>query len=115
MSIRFAAIGPNHGHIYGQVNCLLQAGAELVWFYASEPQLVAEFSGKYPQAKLARSIDEILEDESIDLVTSASIPSDRAPLGVRVMQYSKDYLTDKPGFATLEQLAEVRQVQQETQ
>jgi len=114
MTIRFAAIGPNHGHIYGQVNCLLQAGAELVSFYASEPHLVAEFSQKYPKAKLARSIDEILEDKSIALVTSASIPSDRAPLGVRVMQHGKDYLVDKPGFTTLEQLEEVRKVQQQT-
>src|SRR5215831_8844072 len=96
--IRFAAIGPNHNHIYGQVDCLLRAGAELVWFYASEPELIAEFSQKYPQAKLARSIEEILEDKSIEVIASASIPSDRAPLGVRVMQHGKDYLTDKPGF-----------------
>jgi predicted dehydrogenase len=114
MSIRFAAIGLNHPHIYGQVNCLLEAGAEFVSFYASEPELIAEFSPKYPQAKLASSIEEILEDETIQLVTGASIPSDRAPLGVRVMQHGKDYLVDKPGFVSLEQLAEVRKVQSET-
>lgn len=114
MNIRFAAIGLNHGHIYGQVDCLLKAGAELVWVYATEPELIAEFSGKYPQAKLTRSIDEILNDDSIQLVTSASIPVDRAPLGIQVMQHGKDYLVDKPGFTTLEQLADVRRVQQET-
>jgi predicted dehydrogenase len=112
--IRFSAIGLNHGHIYGQVECLLRAGAELVWFFASEPDLIAEFSQKYPQAELARSIAEILEDETIHLVTSASIPSDRAPLGIRVMQHGKDYLSDKPGFVTLEQLDEVRRIRQET-
>lgn len=111
--IRFAAIGLNHSHIYGQVECLLRAGTELVWFFASEPDLIAEFSQKYPQAKLARSVEEILEDETIHLVTSASIPSDRAPLGVQVMQHGKDYLSDKPGFVTLEQLEEVRRIQQE--
>jgi len=114
MTIRFAAIGFNHPHIYGQVNTLLEAGAELVWYYAVEPDLIAEFVAKYPQAKRARAIDEILEDESINLVTSASIPIDRAPLGIRVMEHGKDYLVDKPGFATLEQLAEVRRVQRET-
>lgn len=41
--IRFAAIGLNHGHIYGQVNCLLEAGMELVWVYAHEPDLLQEF------------------------------------------------------------------------
>ncbi len=114
MSIRFSAIGLNHNHIYGQVECLLQAGAELVSFFAPETELVAEFSQKYPQAKLARSVEEILYDETIHLVTSASIPSDRAPLGIAVMRHGKDYLTDKPGFVTLEQLEDVRRVQKET-
>ena len=114
MSIRFAAIGLNHGHIYGQVNCLLEAGMELIWVYAEEQDLLQEFLGKYPGTKVARSEDEILNDESIQVITSASIPVDRAPLGIRVMQHGKDYLVDKPGFTTLEQLTEVRRVQAET-
>ena len=32
--IKFAAIGINHSHIYGQVECLLEAGAQFVAFYA---------------------------------------------------------------------------------
>jgi predicted dehydrogenase len=112
--IRFAAIGLNHFHIYGQTNLLLRAGAELVKFYAVEPELIERYAKDYPQATLAQSEAEILEDESIHLVISAAIPNERAPLGVRVMQYGKDYMSDKPGFTTLEQLAEVRQVQRET-
>jgi len=114
MSIRFAAIGLNHGHIYGQVECLRQAGAEFVSYYASEPELVAEFSAKYPRVRLARSIEEILEDETIQVITSASIPVDRAPLGIRAMQHGKDYLTDKPGFVSLEQLEEGRRIHEQT-
>ena len=56
----------------------------------------------------------ILEDPSIQLVLSSIIPIERAPLGVRVMQHGKDYMSDKPGMTTLEQLAEVRRVQAET-
>ena len=41
-------------------------------------------------------------------------PDERAPLGIRVMQHGKDYMADKPGITTLEQLAEVRRVQAET-
>src|SRR5690606_13487753 len=48
------------------------------------------------------------------LVTSASIPVDRAPLGIRVMKHGKDYLADKPGIISLKQLAEVRKVQKQT-
>ena len=105
-TIRFAAIGLNHFHIYGQTNLLLRAGAELVKFYAVEPDLVERYAKDYPQATLARSEAEILEDESIQLVISAAIPNERAPLGIRVMQHGKDYMSDKPGFTTLEQLAD---------
>ena len=45
---------------------------------------------------------------------SSGIPVERAPLGIRVMQHGKDYMSDKPGITTLEQLAEVRKVQAET-
>lgn len=112
--IRFATIGLNHFHIYGQTNLLLRAGAELVSFYATEPELINLYAKEYPQAKLAASEAEILEDESIHMVISASIPSERAPLGIRVMQHGKDFMSDKPGFTTLEQLAEARRVQKET-
>jgi predicted dehydrogenase len=113
--IRFAAIGLNHGHIYGQVNLLLQAGAELVSFYAREPALATPFAQSYPQARRAGSVEEILEDESLQLIASAAIPNERAGLGIAAMRHGKDYMSDKPGFTTLEQLAEVRRVQAETQ
>lgn len=112
--IRFSAIGLNHGHIYGQVETVIRGGGELVSFYAKEPELVQAFSKRYPQAKLARSEKEILEDKSIHLVVSASIPVDRAPLGIRVMQHGKDFMADKPGIITLEQLEEVKKVQKQT-
>ena len=85
----------------------LRGGGELVFVYAQEPDLLAEFTKRFPQAKVARSEAEILEDPSIQLVVSAIIPDERAPLGVRVMQHGKDYMSDKPGITTLEQLAEV--------
>ena len=113
-SIRFSAIGLNHNHIYGQTNLLLRAGAELVSFYAPEPELVAQYSQAFPQARLARSKQEILEDKTVQLVISAGIPCDRAPLGIEVMQHGQDYMSDKPGFTSLDQLGQVRQVQAET-
>jgi predicted dehydrogenase len=113
-AVRFAAIGLNHAHIYGQTRLMLRAGAELVSFYAPEPDLVAQYSQTFPQARLAGSQAEILEDPAIHLVLSAGIPCERAPLGIEVMRHGKDYMSDKPGFTTLEQLAAVRQVQAET-
>jgi predicted dehydrogenase len=113
-TIRFAAIGLNHNHIYGQVNLLLRAGAELVSFFATEPDLIAQFAKTYPEARLASSAQEILEDDSIHLIASAAIANERAPLGIAVMRHGKDFMSDKPGFTTLEQLAEARRVQADT-
>jgi predicted dehydrogenase len=96
------------------VDALLQAGAEFVSFYAEEPDLVAQFAKRYPQAKLARSAKEILEDGTIHLIASAAIPCERAPLGLAVMQHGKDFMSDKPGFTTLAQLAQARQAQAQT-
>src|SRR5262249_45518171 len=105
---RFAVIGINHNHIFGQVNLLLRAGAELAAVFAREPDLLADFTTTYPQARVARSLEEILEDETIQLVVSAAIPNERAPLGMEVMQHGKDYMSDKPGFTTLVLRAEAQ-------
>lgn len=113
-SIRFSTIGLNHGHIYSQTEAMIRAGGELVAFYAKEPDLAEAYAKRYPQTKLARSEKEILEDNSIQLVISASIPVDRAPLGIEVMRHGKDFMVDKPGITTLNQLAQVRRVQKET-
>ena len=104
----------NHGHINGQCNALMRAGGQLVSFYAKEPDLAAAFGKQFPNARLVKDEREILEDKSIQLVTSASIASERAPLGIRVMKAGKDFLSDKPAMTTLAQLAEVRKVQAET-
>ena len=113
-TMRFAAIGMNHGHIYNQTNTLLNAGAQLVAYYAQEPDLAARYAQNFPQARLASNPAEILEDETIQLVISAAIPSERAQLGIAAMQHGKDFMSDKPGFTTLEQLAEARRVQAAT-
>jgi predicted dehydrogenase len=112
--IRFAVIGMNHPHIYGQTQLLLNAGAQLVSYYAPEADLQQQFGKAYPAANLARSEAEILEDPSIDLIASAAIPNERSAVGVRAMQHGKDFLSDKPGFTTFEQVATARKVQAET-
>jgi predicted dehydrogenase len=112
--LRFSVIGINHGHINGQTDLVKRAGGELVSFYAKEPDLAAAFAKRYPEAKQARSEQEVLDDPSIKLIVSASIPNERAPLGIEVMKHGKDFMVDKPGITTLEQLAEARRVQKET-
>jgi predicted dehydrogenase len=112
--IKFAVINIDHPHIYGMTDAIKRGGGELTAVFAKQPDLVAAFLKTYPEAKTAKSESEILEDRTIQLVLSSGIPDERAPLGIRVMQHGKDYLSDKPGIITLDQLASVKKVQQET-
>lgn len=110
----FAAAHLDHGHIVGQCNGLLEAGAELKWVYDPDEKKVADFQKKFPQAKAARSLDEILDDAGVKLIAAAAVPSDRGPLGCRVMKAGKDYFTDKTPFTTLEQLRQAQEVAVQT-
>jgi len=109
-SIKFAVIGLDHPHIMGITADVIRGGGELAAFYSTLPRETSGFQKIYPQARLVKSEEEILNDPSIQLVASASIPNLRAPLGIRVMKHGKDYLSDKPAITTLEQLAEVRKI-----
>ena len=112
--LRFGVVGINHSHIYGMVDATTRGGGELVSYHVKEPELRAEFAARYPAAKSVHDERAVLEDTSIQLVLSSITPDQRAPLGIRVMQHGKDYLSDKPGIITLEQLAEARRVQAST-
>jgi predicted dehydrogenase len=107
-SIRFAVCGISHDHIYGMVGAIQRGGGTLVSFHGDEPDKVAAFRKRYPDAKLVATEKEILDDPTIQLVLSSRIPNQRAALGIAAMKHGKDFLSDKPGMTTLAQLAEVR-------
>jgi predicted dehydrogenase len=104
----FAAAALDHGHIYGQCNGLVEAGAELRYVYDPDPRKVAAFIEKFPTAKPVERLETILDDPQVKLVASAAIPCDRGPLGVRVMEAGKDYFSDKTPFTSLDQLDAAR-------
>lgn len=114
MTIKFAAIGINHGHIYGQAECLLRAGGELVAFHVLEEDLASQFAARYPQAKRVEKPEAIYEDQAIALVITAAIPGDRAGITVAAMQAGKDVMSDKPGMISFEQFDEIERVRAET-
>jgi predicted dehydrogenase len=112
--IKFSAIGLDHAHIFGMCAAVKRGGGELVSFFAQDPKQIEAFRKQFGDVKLASGEDEILNDKSVQLIASASIPDLRAPLGVRAMKAGKDFLADKPGITTLKQLAEVRKAVKET-
>ena len=96
-SIKFGVIGLDHYHIMGITAAVIRGGGELVSFYSNLPKAIADFQKLYPNARLAKSEDEILDDPSLKLIAGAPIPRLRAPLGIRAMKRGKDFLSDKPG------------------
>ncbi len=112
--INFAVIGIDHNHINGITDAVRRGGGTLVSVYSDNQQALAAYRKRYPDVKVAASEDEILNDQSIQLVCSAAIPDQRARIGIAAMRHGKDYLSDKPAITTLEQLAQVRKAIEET-
>jgi predicted dehydrogenase len=103
-----AAIALDHGHIYGQCRGLTEAGADLRYVYDGDPAKVERFCATFPGVKPLRSVEEVLDQPDIKLLASAAIPSERGPLGLRVMDAGKDYFTDKAPFTRFDQLEAAR-------
>ena len=105
----FAAVGLDHGHVYGMCEGLVGAGGTLTWVWDPDPAKVERFRARFPQARAARSEDEVLADPAVRLVAGAAVPSERCALGLRVIAAGKDYFTDKAPLTTLDQLAAARE------
>lgn len=104
----------DHGHIYGQTNGLIDAGATLKYVYDPDENKIASFVEKYPTVQVASSFEQILEDSDTALVAAAAIPNLRANIGMRVLDAGKDYFTDKSPFTTLAQLEKAKAVVERT-
>ena len=105
----FAAMHLDHGHIVAMCEGLAGAGGTLRWVYDPQPERVAAFTEKFPDVRVAETEQQILEDPAVQLVAAAAVPSERAPLGLRVIEAGKDYFTDKTPLTTLDQLAAARE------
>ncbi|WP_342372035.1 Gfo/Idh/MocA family oxidoreductase [Propioniciclava soli] len=113
--IRFAAIGLDHAHIFGQTRGLLAAGAELVGVATRDERsgIAQTFHENAPDVP-TRSEAELLADPDIDVIVTAAIPKDRAEIALAALRVGKDVMTDKPGCTTMAQLEELRATVAET-
>lgn len=113
--LRFAAVGIDHRHSYDQVASMLDVGAQCVGFWTQgTPKTLEGFVKRFPAIPRVDDRARLLEDPSIELITCAAIPSDRAAHAIEAMRAGKDFMADKPGLTTFAQLDEVMRVQRET-
>ncbi|NRB01864.1 MAG: Gfo/Idh/MocA family oxidoreductase [Rhodobacteraceae bacterium] len=114
MTLKFAAIGLDHRHIYGMSQGMIDAGCELAGYWTDgDPQPKAGFVKRFPDAP-PLELDAILHDETIQLVLIAAAPADRASLSLKAMRHGKDVMLDKPGCLTLGELSEIEATIAET-
>ena len=114
--LRFAAVGLDHRHIYDQVQSLLDVGAECAGYWTEgTPKTLEGFARRFPQIPRVDDRRRFYDDPSIQLITCAAIPCDRAGHALEAMPAGKDFMSDKPGVTTFDQLAAVRRTQQQYQ
>jgi len=113
--LQLGVLGIDHRHSFGMLGGMLATGAVCkAWWTEGTPATLAGFVKRFPDVPRAATMDEILDDPSIQLVLIAAIPCDRANLAIRCMERGKDVMLDKPGCTTLEDLARIRAVAEKT-
>lgn len=114
--IRFAAVGLDHAHAIGQIAGLLKQGGQLVGLSSEDPTAAVTTTVRqlYPDVAWFDNADDLLHDESIDLIVTAAVPDRRGPIAIEAMRHGKDVVADKPGCISLDQLAEVERAVAET-
>lgn len=105
MTLRFAAIGLDHRHIYHMVGELIAAGAECVGYCAqtSDPRVLEGFRERFPALR-PQPRAALFDDPAIDIIACAAIPADRPAIALRAMLAGKDVMVDKPGAVDLDQV-----------
>lgn len=115
MTVRFAAIGLDHRHIFHMVGECLAAGAVCAGYCpeTSDPRVLDGFRERFPDLP-ARARQDLFDDPDIQVILCAAIPADRPAIAIRAMQAGKDVMLDKPGAVSLGQVDDLARVAKDT-
>jgi len=114
--IRFAAVGLDHAHIFGQIAGLIRAGGEFVGMATDDPSaaIATSVRERYPDVPVVERPDDLIDRDGIDLIVTAAVPDRRGPIAVAALRAGKDVVTDKPGCVSLAELDEIEKAVAET-
>ena len=110
----FAASHLDHGHIYGMVGALQEAGGICKYVYDPDPKKIEAFLKVFPDAQPVSDFDAVLQNAEVKMVAAAGIPNTRGPTGIKVMEHDKDYFVDKTPFTSVAQLKEAKKACEKT-
>ncbi|WP_428375246.1 Gfo/Idh/MocA family protein [Lichenicoccus sp.] len=113
---RFAVIGLDHRHVYDLTAGLLEAGMTCAgyWPDTTDKRVLQGFCKRFPDLAAVLDRRRLIEDPAVDVIVTAAVPRNRAPLAIEAMRHGKDVLTDKPGVTGVAQLDAVVQAVAET-
>ena len=83
-------------------------GVELVGIASRRPDAAAAIASAYAGARAFASVDALLEDEAVDIVTICTPPDTHRELAERAVAAGKHVLVEKPIAHTLEDTAALR-------
>ena len=107
--LNLGVIGIDHGHIFDMLDEMLKEGCDCNYFWTDgSPLTLQEFNKKYPTIKRRKNKEEILKDQSIDMILISSVPKDRANHSIQALKANKDVMVDKPGCTNLDQLNNIK-------
>ena len=86
-AVRFAAVGLDHAHIFGQIAGLVGAGAEFVGMATDDPSaaIATRVRERYPEVPVVESPDDLISRDGIDLIVTAAVPDRRGPIAVAAL------------------------------
>jgi hypothetical protein len=107
--VRFATVGLDHAHAFGQIEGLLNQGCQLVGFSSEDPAaaVAQEVRRRWPDVMWIEDMTSLLRDPSIDVIVTAAVPDQRSAIALEALTNGKDVVADKPGCVTLDQLEEI--------
>ncbi len=111
---RFAVIGLEHPHAYAIALALTGAGAEPVGFHTDDDDAAAAFTAIVADTPRASSAAQLVGDDTVDVVVTVGVPSERADVSVRALRAGRAVLSAKPAVTTSEQLTTLRQARDDT-
>lgn len=114
MTLRFAAVGLSHDHIFALCDALQRGGGVLAVVHEPDDALATRFMARYPHVLRVRELAAILEDRAIALVACAAPNDARAAIAVAALRHGKDVLVDKPAATSLAQLVAIEAAVRET-
>lgn len=115
MPIKLGVIGIDHGHIFGMLSSMQDEGCTCDAYWTDGPAVTEnKFNQVFPDVARVEDRRRILDDPDISMILISAVPADRAKFAIVAMEAGKDVMVDKPGCTTLEQLAEIKDVQART-